>query len=54
MLVAVDEYLAVKKGNILFNILLLINPAVYLVDKIYVGRVIVATVPEVCQKCDFP
>ena len=32
------EYLAVEKGNILVNILLsLINPAVYLLNKIVVG-----------------
>ena len=31
----------------------LINPTVYLFNKIFVGWVIVATVPELCQKYDF-
>ena len=57
------EYLAVNKGNVLVNFLLLkifnrellslINPAVYLLNKFFVGWVIGATAPELCQKCDF-
>ena len=39
--------------NIHSELLLLINPAMYLLNKIFVGRVIVATAPELCQKCDF-
>ena len=56
-------YLAVNKGNILFifftsenihrELLSFINPAVYLLNKKVVGWVIVATAPDVCQKCDF-
>ena len=53
---------AVKRGNILVNFLLmnffckllsLINPAVYLLNKMFVGLVIVTTVPELRKKCDF-
>ena len=50
------EYLAVNKGNILVSVLLLkifhrkllplINPAVYLLNKIFVSRVIGGTAPE--------
>ena len=51
-------YLTVKKGNILVNILLLkifiANYChLYLLNKIFVGRVIVTTAPELCQKPDF-
>ena len=51
-------YLAVNKFNILVNfftsenihreLLSLLNPAVYLLNKIFVGRVIVASAPELC------
>ena len=51
-------YVAIKKGNILVNILLLkilslIYPVVNLHNKIYVGWVIVDPATELCQKSDF-
>ena len=56
-------YLAVNKGNILgqfftsenihHKLLSLVNIAVYLLNKMFVGLVIVATAPELCQNCDF-
>ena len=58
-------YLAIKKGNTMYfgqyftsenmhhKLLSLINPAVYLLNKMCVGRVKVPTGPEVCQKYDF-
>ena len=56
-------YLAVKKGNIFVNILVLTffsgyllsmtNPSVYLLNKVYVSKAIVETGPELCQKGDF-
>ena len=39
--------------NIHHILLSLISPAVYLLSNIFVGRVIVATAPELCQKCNF-
>ena len=52
-------YLAVKKGvfftseNIHRELLSLINIAVYLLNKMFMGLVKVAIAPELCQKCDF-
>ena len=40
--------------NIHRELLSPLNPAVYLLNKIFVGWVIVATATELCQKCDFP
>ena len=54
-------YLAVNKGNILVNFyfwkyssrIIITYKSVYLFNKIFVGWVVVATEPELCQKCNF-
>ena len=46
-----DQYSTSK--NINRESLSLINPAVYLLNKFFVGWMIEATAPELYQKCDF-
>ena len=46
-------HLCFTTENIHHRLLSLINPAVYLLNKILVGGVIVATAPELCQKVFF-